>query len=506
MNYQILIANQFQSAYKKWRIKKLEKRNLKQRSTKKKVIGLIALLLLLSGFGSGAYAYVGYQNKIQEEQERLALNEVEAAIEALYVNEEKSVLVEGLNIEIIAEIREKITSVTNEEKVTQLTSDLDDVEFLLQAQLIVQSLLEDGILVDVIETNITSLNGLFLDVKEINNAFASELKEEIEIINVQYESIQNAKEKVYGLFSDEEQETIREEVTRKEYEEVLNSLEDVLNKNEKTKLLALLKLVDTDIAKKEEAEKKRIAKEKKEKEEQETKERQLAEEKAEKERLTMENKEKEASKSNNTNNSNNSNSKAVNKEENKEENIAKPEKKETISSPAKATYINGVLIASKKYPLPSNFAPGENGEARSAFNQMAAAGKKEGIRLTAFSTYRSYHYQKGLFDRYVKQHGESEANRFSARAGQSEHQTGLAFDVGEVGKQHEWARQAFGNTDAGKWVAKNAHHYGFIIRYPQGKENITGYIYEPWHLRYLGKDLATKVYNSGLTLEEYLGL
>ena len=173
--------------------------------------------------------------------------------------------------------------------------------------------------------------------------------------------------------------------------------------------------------------------------------------------------------------------------------------------PLKPAYINGVLIASKKYPLPKNHAPGESKQARSAFNQMAASGKKAGFNLTAFSTYRSYDYQKGLFDRYVKKNGVKEANRFSARPGQSEHQTGLAFDVGEVGKQKQWARQAFGNTNAGKWIAKNAHHSGFIVRYPKGKEAVTGYIYEPWHLRYVGKELATKVYKSGLTLEEYLG-
>lgn len=173
--------------------------------------------------------------------------------------------------------------------------------------------------------------------------------------------------------------------------------------------------------------------------------------------------------------------------------------------PSKPAYIGGVLIASKKYPLPKNYAPGESKTARIAFNQMAASGKRAGFNLTAFSTYRSYDYQKGLFDRYVKQNGLKEANRFSARPGQSEHQTGLAFDVGEVGKQSQWARQVFGDTKAGKWLAKNAHHSGFIVRYPKGKEAVTGYIYEPWHLRYVGKELATKIYNSGLSLEEYLG-
>lgn len=172
----------------------------------------------------------------------------------------------------------------------------------------------------------------------------------------------------------------------------------------------------------------------------------------------------------------------------------------------KPTYVNGILIVNKEYHLPSTYAPGESAEARSEFNNMISKAKLEGYNLTAFSTYRSYTYQKGLFDRYVKNNGVKAANRFSARAGESEHQTGLAFDVGEIGKEKQWVNPTFGNTTAGKWVAQNAHNFGFIIRYPAEKESITGYIYEPWHLRYLGIDVATEVYTSGLTLEEYLGI
>ena len=170
------------------------------------------------------------------------------------------------------------------------------------------------------------------------------------------------------------------------------------------------------------------------------------------------------------------------------------------------TYIDGVLIVNKTLHLPSSYAPGESSTARTAFTQMATKAKSAGYSLTAFSTYRSYTYQSGLFDRYSKAHGVAKASRFSARAGQSEHQTGLAFDVGEVGKENQWASSSFASTNAAKWIAQNAHKYGFIIRYPEGKEHITGYIYEPWHLRYLGVDLATKVYNSNKTLEEYLGV
>lgn len=174
--------------------------------------------------------------------------------------------------------------------------------------------------------------------------------------------------------------------------------------------------------------------------------------------------------------------------------------------PDKPTIINGVLIASKKYPLPSTYAPGENKEARAAFDEMAAEAKLSGFNLTAFSTYRSYEYQVSLYDRYVKRDGVEAADRYSARPGYSEHQTGLAFDIGEVNFEKYWASSKFGETEAGKWVAANAHRYGFILRYPKGKEHITGYMHESWHFRYVGKDIAKEVFERNTTLEEYLGL
>ncbi|EXJ23118.1 D-alanyl-D-alanine carboxypeptidase [Alkalibacterium sp. AK22] len=167
----------------------------------------------------------------------------------------------------------------------------------------------------------------------------------------------------------------------------------------------------------------------------------------------------------------------------------------------KPTYVNGVLLVNKHYGLPAHFAPGENKEARAAFNRMAQAAAKDGIRLTAFSTYRSFERQRTLYNNYVKKDGQKAADRYSARPGHSEHQTGLAFDVSQTG-----AKNPFAESHATRWMARHAHTYGFIVRYPKGKEHITGYMYEPWHLRYLGPDLAGKVYRSHLTLEEYLGI
>lgn len=174
--------------------------------------------------------------------------------------------------------------------------------------------------------------------------------------------------------------------------------------------------------------------------------------------------------------------------------------------PEVPTYVQGVLIASKKYPLPSTYAPGENKEAREAFERMAAEATLSGYDLVAFSTYRSFDYQNQLYERYVNNDGQEEADRYSARPGYSEHQTGLAFDIGEKLFEEHFARESFGETEAGKWVAANAHKYGFVMRYPNGKEKITGYMYEPWHFRYIGEDLAPKVYEAGTTLEEYFDL
>lgn len=141
--------------------------------------------------------------------------------------------------------------------------------------------------------------------------------------------------------------------------------------------------------------------------------------------------------------------------------------------------------------------------AADALKDMFAKAQEAGIKLYARSGYRSYHTQLQLFNNYSVKHGEEAANRYSARAGQSEHQTGLAMDVTSDSVKLE-LQEKFGETEEGKWLSEHAHEFGFIIRYPKDMESVTGYIYEPWHIRYLGIELATKVYQSGLTYEEYL--
>ena len=141
--------------------------------------------------------------------------------------------------------------------------------------------------------------------------------------------------------------------------------------------------------------------------------------------------------------------------------------------------------------------------ASQALTNLFEAAENNGHILYADSGFRSYQTQEVLYNTYVERSGQAEADRYSAQPGKSEHQTGLTMDVTSdaVGRQ---LVQSFGETDEGIWIRENAHHYGFIVRYPEGREEITGYMYEPWHLRFLGIALATEIYESGLTYEEYI--
>ncbi|WP_338651992.1 M15 family metallopeptidase [Lysinibacillus sp. Y5S-8] len=214
-----------------------------------------------------------------------------------------------------------------------------------------------------------------------------------------------------------------------------------------------------------------------------------------------------------TNNSTEKDSSTTEKPENTPETPAESEQQPDENGylpnqtlPTEPTYINGILLANKIYPLPSTFAPEENPEARQALNQMLAAAKQQGFDLVAFSGYRSFEYQTTLYDNYVKRDGQAAADRYSARPGYSEHQTGLAFDIGERGKEDVWLTAEFGETPAGQWLFAHAQEYGFILRFPQNKEDITGYMYESWHYRYVGKDIAKEITKQNITLEEYLGV
>lgn len=186
---------------------------------------------------------------------------------------------------------------------------------------------------------------------------------------------------------------------------------------------------------------------------------------------------------------------------------ARYEKSEYIEG-VKPLYVDGILVANKDYGLPSDYAPEsgkEDTEAMQAFNEMKKAAKKDGLEINVRSGYRSYDTQFQLYNNYVARDGKKAADRYSSVPGFSEHQTGLALDISNGSYQKsigEW----FDKTPQAKWLYENAYKYGFILRYPKGKENITGYMYESWHYRYVGKEHSKNFKMNDLTLEEYLGL
>ncbi|MDW7739129.1 MAG: M15 family metallopeptidase [Bacillota bacterium] len=156
-------------------------------------------------------------------------------------------------------------------------------------------------------------------------------------------------------------------------------------------------------------------------------------------------------------------------------------------------------------PIPAYMFPSRElylrEEALMYLTDLWNAAEADGVILKIISAYRSYSYQKSLFQSYANRYGETQANRFSARAGQSEHQLGTTVDFGGTDVD---LKAAFARTEQGQWLAENAHRFGFVLSYPEGKEEITGYIFEPWHYRYIGVGAAAEWKAYGLTLNEYL--
>lgn len=182
-------------------------------------------------------------------------------------------------------------------------------------------------------------------------------------------------------------------------------------------------------------------------------------------------------------------------------------------------------VVNKKRPLPAGYAPSDlavpnvklrlnasaeqmqySQSASPALKEMFDAAAGEGIILVFGSGYRSETLQRQFYNQYVAQDGQAAADRYSARPGTSEHQTGLSFDAtANNGACH--LEICFAGTPEGAWLAANAYKYGFIIRYPEGKEDVTGYQYEPWHMRYVGKELAGEMHRTGVqTMEEFFDL
>lgn len=179
------------------------------------------------------------------------------------------------------------------------------------------------------------------------------------------------------------------------------------------------------------------------------------------------------------------------------------------------------VFVNKEYSLPADYKPEDlvvpdipfsfsyyaekklmRKEAAAALEKLFAAAQKENLSLYGVSAYRSYDRQKQIYETNIQTKGSAYTNRYSAKPGFSEHQTGLAIDVSTPSISNH-LEPIFAYTPEGKWLAKNAHLYGFILRYPKGKEHLTGYSYEPWHIRYVGKKLACYLYENDLILEEY---
>ncbi|HJE20512.1 MAG TPA: M15 family metallopeptidase [Aliicoccus persicus] len=170
------------------------------------------------------------------------------------------------------------------------------------------------------------------------------------------------------------------------------------------------------------------------------------------------------------------------------------------------TFINDILYVSEVVGLPETFDPGLSPEVEAAYEEMRTDALEFDLNFVITSDYRSYTGQEEIYNDMLAVYGTvEETNNWVNQPGFSEHQSGLAIDVGSY-ESWELQEMPFGFTPESEWVAENAHNYGFIIRYPEGYEDVTGMSYEPWHLRYIGVEHATAVYESGETLEHYLNL
>ncbi len=195
-------------------------------------------------------------------------------------------------------------------------------------------------------------------------------------------------------------------------------------------------------------------------------------------------------------------------------------KNNSVDTSSKFEESNILILVNRENKIDENYAPNdlvvpnvefisENSpnktirkEAALQLENMFEDAKEDGIHLLAVSGYRSYEYQKKLYDKKVKKSGKIEADKYVAQAGTSEHQSGLVMDVSS--SEYKKLDEGFKYTAAYKWLCHHMDKYGFIVRYPEGKEHITGYEYEPWHLRYVGKDVAKEIKDKNITLEEYI--
>lgn len=165
------------------------------------------------------------------------------------------------------------------------------------------------------------------------------------------------------------------------------------------------------------------------------------------------------------------------------------------------TYIGGIPVVNKTYSIPKSYGNGLTRQTQDAFDEMKQAAEQDGIRLYISSGFRSYETQDRIYRNHVANKGQERGDLVSARPGHSEHQTGLAFDVNIIDS-------SFIGTPEAIWLEDNCYRFGFILRYPENKTDETGYAFEPWHFRYVGRELAEALYHGGdwLTIEDYFGI
>lgn len=178
--------------------------------------------------------------------------------------------------------------------------------------------------------------------------------------------------------------------------------------------------------------------------------------------------------------------------------------------------VNGeIFLVNRDYPICENYIPIlvdanvqgnlrlQRVDAATALEEMFQAAKEEKINLIAVSGYRSFSKQDRIYEKKAKKVGEAKADDYVALPGTSEHQLGLAMDLGEK-NVHTSLTESFANTKAGIWLVDNAHRFGFVVRYQKNWEEVTGYLYEPWHVRYVGIEHATRMYKENIPMEEYV--
>lgn len=207
-----------------------------------------------------------------------------------------------------------------------------------------------------------------------------------------------------------------------------------------------------------------------------------------------------------------------NKKDTEDEVVSNSDSLSNANTISNLTSRNNILIVNKQNKLDEEYMPYDlvipniksdkevkvRKEVAPKLEQLFADAKKDGINLVAISGFRTYDYQDYLYKNSVQTNGKNHATQYVAKAGYSEHQTGFALDL--LCKEYMTLDEGFEKTNAFKWLEKNMSKYGFILRYLKDKEDITGYNYEPWHIRYVGVEIATEICSRGITLEEYLRL